>query len=261
MLITDSFRETTIDGPPVVLITGASGLIGAAVARAFSGADAVLALHYFARETAAQDLRSGLQERGLRAVCLKANLAEPSGPENLAHQTREQLGEIDVLIHSAAPKIRPCAPLGDNEEEIAAQLQINVFAFTGLCRAVLPSMLRRQQGVIVPLLSTVIDASRPKRWSAYTTAKYALTGAALGLAKDVSNSGVRVVGVMPARVDEPDSPASGAAGLVSPERVGHIVRRVCDEPDTFQNGKIVRLEGASVKVGGLVFSGALLAEV
>jgi NAD(P)-dependent dehydrogenase (short-subunit alcohol dehydrogenase family) len=260
MLVTNSFREATIACAPVVLITGASGLVGTAVARAFSGAGMQLALHYHAREQAAHDLCAGLQHAGLRAVCIKANLAEPDGPEELVNQTKAQLGDIDILIHAAAPKIRPCAPLTGNEEEIVVQLQINVLAFTRLCRAVLPSMLLRQQGVIIPLLSTVLDASRPKRWSPYTTAKFALAGAAVGLAKDLLDGGVRVVGVMPARVGEPESTTDGPAGVVPAERVGQIVRRVCDEPETFQNGKIVRLEGRDVKVGELIFSGTALAE-
>lgn len=256
MIIEESLREYRDDAAPVAFITGASGTVGRALAGAFASAGYRLALQYRSRTAEVEALRQSLPDAEVKIY--RADLASAEQADALVSAVNADFGRIDACVHAAAPVIGLTWPLVEAEEEYAAQLQANVFAFTRLCRLILPGMIERQSGVIVPLLSTVIDAARPKNWAAYTTAKFALVGALCGLATDVDQTGPRVVGLMPGRV-LPEGSEEAGGQAVAAEVLARLAVRICQDAKAFPHGRIARIVGRQLKVGQMAFSGQELA--
>lgn len=257
MIIEDSIKDIDPAKPRVVLVTGATGNVGRALARQFAGPDCSLALQYRSREIEAANLLESLASPAARTY--RADLTSASETAAMVAQIEADLGGVDVLIHAAAPVIGLTWPLVDDEEEYSAQLRTNVTAFLRLCRLVLPGMMERQSGTIVPLLSTVVDAARPKNWAAYTTAKFALVGALCGLTTDIDQTGVRLVGLMPGRVLPAEEIEASAAGLVKAADLAALAQRICEDARQFPHGRIARISGNQVKVGSFGFSGQAIA--
>src|SRR5690242_13294814 len=85
----------------VALVTGGSRGIGAAIARRLAEEGADVAISYAASaEKAAENLRA-LEEKGVRAVALKADQADPAQVAALVRQVVERLGRLDILVNSA----------------------------------------------------------------------------------------------------------------------------------------------------------------
>ena len=251
MLVENSVATFEPSAKKVVLITGASGKVGREIARALARPGHALALHYFSNETEIRSLCGELETTGVKALPVRADLSIESGASVAVEAVRSGIGEIECLIHAAAPAIRETHPLDWTDGDYVRELEIHVLGFLRLCRLVLPPMLARQSGVIIPLLSTVLDAARPKMWCSYTTAKFALTGAAAGLATDLADTGLRVVGLMLGRVAGDDSPLVG----VNAADAGVLARMICEDAELFPNGKTARLDGRTAKAGHIAFQG------
>ena len=127
-----------------VLITGASGGIGAELARVFAENkyDLVLAARSLGPlEHLAQELRD---RHGVAARVVRADLSEPGA----AAQLWREAGNIDVLVNNAGVGLY--GPLADQDPEaVTRMLQLNVVALSDLTRLALPGMLQRRAGGIL----------------------------------------------------------------------------------------------------------------
>lgn len=169
------------------LVTGATGGIGGAIARALveRGAHVLVSGR---RRDALDQLAVGLGER---AEVLVADLAAPTGPAELA----EAAGAVDVLVANAA---LPASGRVDDFEpdEIDRALAVNLRAPIQLTRELLPGMLERGRGHVVFVSSLSGKAASP-RSAIYSATKFGLRGFAAGLREDVEPSGIGVTVVFP----------------------------------------------------------------
>jgi short-subunit dehydrogenase len=174
------------------LVTGATGGIGGAVARALHGRGAHVLLSG-RREELLEELR---MELGERAEALPADLAEPDGPARLA----EAAGAVDVLVANAA--LPASGRVEDFEPgEIDRALDVNLRAPIQLTRALLPGMLERGRGHVV-LVSSLSGKAASPRSGIYSATKFGLRGFAAGLREDVEPRGIGVTVVFPGFVSE-----------------------------------------------------------
>jgi short-subunit dehydrogenase len=168
-----------------VLVTGATGGIGGAIARAFStrGADLMLT------GRRAEALESLAGELGARAI--PCDLADRSGVTRLA---ADAVG-VDVLVANAA---LPASGLLSEltQDEIDRMLEVNLRAPIALARAVAPEMSRRGRGHLVFVSSLAGKAASPES-SVYSATKFGLRGFALGLRSELRAHGVGVSVVLP----------------------------------------------------------------
>ena len=174
------------------LVTGATGGIGGAVARALHarGAHVLLSAR---REELLEQLRA---ELGERAEALPADLAEPGGPARLA----EAAGMVDVLVANAA--LPASGRVEDFEpDQIDRALDVNLRAPIQLTRALLPGMLERGRGHVV-LVSSLSGKVASPRSGIYSATKFGLRGFAAGLREDVEQHGIGVTVVFPGFVSE-----------------------------------------------------------
>jgi short-subunit dehydrogenase len=169
------------------LVTGATGGIGTAVARALHrrGATVVLSGR---REELLEELRASLGER---AEVLPGDLAEGDGAARLAGAA----GAVDVLVANAG---LPASGRVDDFEpdEIDRALDVNLRAPIQLTRALLPGMLERSRGHVV-LMSSLSGKVGSPRSAIYSATKFGLRGFGAGLREDVEPRGVGVTVVFP----------------------------------------------------------------
>jgi uncharacterized protein len=168
-----------------VLVTGATGGLGHAIARAVAARGGKLAL----TGRRATTLESLAQELDARAWAI--DLAKPSEVDRLAHE----VGEIDILIANAA---LPASGTLDSYtvEQIDRALDVNLRAPIVLAHALLPQMLARGRGHIVLMSSLSGKASAPGT-ALYSASKFGLRGFAGSLRADLHGSGVGVSTILP----------------------------------------------------------------
>lgn len=170
-----------------VLITGASGGIGAATARAFSRAGWRVVLHYCKNQAAAEALARELPN----AVPFRADLRDRAQVRALA----EAFPETDVLVNNAATDLFALFDLIP-EEQARELYEINLLAPLALSRLLLKGMLSRKQGCILNV-SSVFGETGGSCEVDYSVSKAALIGFTRALAKEVGPAGVRVNCVCP----------------------------------------------------------------
>jgi short-subunit dehydrogenase len=201
----------------VVLLTGATGGLGRAIAASLAARGAVLALS--ARNREALEALAAELPGGGHSV-LPADLAEPDAAERLA---AEAVG-TEILIANAG---LPGAGKVDefSAEEVKRALRVNLEAPMLLARALYPAMLEAGSGQLVFVASLSGKAASP-RSSIYNATKFGLRGFALGLRSDLNHRGVGVSIVSPGFIrdagmfaDAGSKPPPGM-GTSTPEQVG-----------------------------------------
>ena len=173
------------------LVTGASGGIGGAIARALHAQGATVGLAG-TREAALSALAA---ELGERASPLTADLSQPDGPERLVKDAEAALGQIDILVNNAGVT-RDALALRMRDEDWQAVLDINLTAGFKLIRAVLRGMLRRRHGRIISITSLVGVAGNPGQAN-YAAAKAGMIGMSKSIAAEVATRGITVNCIAP----------------------------------------------------------------
>lgn len=182
-----------LDGK-TALVTGASGGIGAAIARALyaQGARVVLS---GTREAALAALAAELGERA--HVC-PADLSDRAAPDALVAVTEAAAGPLYLLVNNAG-LTRDGLALRMKDDDWQLVLEVDLTAPFRLARAALKGMLRRRAGRIVNIASLVGATGNPGQAN-YAAAKAGLMGLSKALAQEVASRGVTVNVVAPGLV-------------------------------------------------------------
>ena len=132
------------------MITGASGRIGGAIAKALhrQGSEVMLG------GTRLDALTALANEMGERVHVGLADLADPAAPERLAKDAEVTMGRIDILVNNAGIT-RDALALRMNDEDWQASLDVNLTAAFRLIRSVLRGMIRRRHGRVIGITSVV----------------------------------------------------------------------------------------------------------
>ncbi len=207
------------------LLTGATGGLGRAIARALAARGARLALSARS-EAALAALAAELPGEGHRA--LPADLAEPGAAERLAAAA----GPVDVLVANAG--LPGAGRMEDfSAEQVSRALRVNLEAPMLLAQALYPAMLARGSGHLVFVASLSGKAPSPHS-SIYNATKFGLRGFALGLRADLHRQGIGVSIVSPGFVRDAGMFAESGArppagfGTSSPQEVARAVARAIE---------------------------------
>jgi 3-oxoacyl-[acyl-carrier protein] reductase len=192
------------------LVTGATGGIGAAIARTLHGQGATVVLS----GTRAEVLEALAAELGERAHACPADLKDPAAPDALvaeADRAGERLGSgpLHILVNNAG-FTRDMLALRMKDEDWQAVLDVDLTAPFRLARAALRGMLRRRAGRIVSISSIVGTTGNPGQAN-YAAAKAGLEGMSKALAQEVGSRGVTVNVVAPGFIDTPMTQVLGEA--------------------------------------------------
>ncbi|WP_170100054.1 elongation factor P 5-aminopentanone reductase [Kyrpidia spormannii] len=202
----------------VALITGASGDIGAAIAKELADAGAHVALHYHRRLEAALLAASACRASGVEAVVLEADLTRSDEARDLVRRASDSLGPLRILVNAAGNTAYKLL-IDTEEEEWDHLLALNLKAVYATCRAALPAMIRRGYGRIINIASIWGETGGAGE-VAYSAAKGGLIAFTRALAKEVARTGVTVNAVSPGPVD------TGMLGPFSPEERAQIADQI-----------------------------------
>jgi 3-oxoacyl-[acyl-carrier protein] reductase len=173
------------------LVTGASGGIGGAIARALhaQGAEVMLC------GTRGEALLALAAELGGRAHVAVADLADPASPDRLVGEAEKAMGRLDILVNNAGVT-RDALALRMRDEDWLAVLEVDLTAAFRLARAALRGMVRRRHGRIIGVASVVGVTGNPGQAN-YAAAKAAMIGMSKSIAAEVAGRGVTVNCVAP----------------------------------------------------------------
>ncbi len=179
---------------PLALVTGASGGIGADLARqlAMHGHDLVLA----ARGIAAMEaFAAELQKLGAEVTVIAADLAKPSAAAALAEEIARREIAVDVLINNAGLGAAGRFDRSD-PERIGEMLNVNIVALTELTRLLLPGMIARRRGRIM-LVASVAGFQPGPHMAAYFASKAYVLSLGEALSDELRGTGVSVTTLCP----------------------------------------------------------------
>ncbi|MBS1132796.1 MAG: short-chain dehydrogenase [Proteobacteria bacterium] len=177
-----------------ILITGASGGIGGAIARQLAQRGATLILINRDSDKLAA-FAAELRASGGKVIPLAGDLATPGEPARLVQTALDQAGTVDILVNCAGVQ-----NFGFFAEESAADtatlFNINTIAPIALTNALLPHLLKKGKGQIVNLGSIFGSIGFPC-FASYSASKFALRGFSEALRRELAGSGIGVTYVAP----------------------------------------------------------------
>ena len=163
------------------LVTGASGGIGGAIARALHGAGAVVGLS----GTREAPLAALAAELGGRAQVLACDLSDAAAVEALPKRAAEAMGTVDILVNNAGIT-RDNLFMRMSDAEWQAVIDVNLTSTFRLCRGVLRGMMKARWGRIVNVTSIVGTTGNPGQGN-YAAAKAGIAG----MSKEIGRASCR----------------------------------------------------------------------
>jgi 3-oxoacyl-[acyl-carrier protein] reductase len=232
------------------LVTGGSGDIGGAIARALAADGCDVLVHAHGGLERAQAVVEAIVAAGGRARAIAFDLVDGEAARavleaELAH------GPIQVLVHNAG--IHDDAPLaGMREEQWRRVIDVSLHGFFHVVQPLLLPMARTRWGRIVSL-SSVAAVLGNRGQANYAAAKSALHGATRSLAREMASRGITANVVAPGVIagrmigdafDEAQLKAIVPAGRAgNPEEVAALVRFLCSDAAGYVNGQVIGING------------------
>ncbi|MDZ7708782.1 MAG: 3-oxoacyl-[acyl-carrier-protein] reductase [Roseovarius sp.] len=179
------------------LVTGASGGIGAAIARALHGAGATVGLS----GTRVAPLEALAGELGARAHVLPCNLSEAQAVEALPKAAIAAMGGLDILVNNAGIT-RDQLFMRMSDDDWNEVLAVNLTSAMRLCRGVMRPMMKARWGRIVNIGSVVGTTGNPGQVN-YAAAKAGLEGMTKSIAHEVATRGITANMVAPGFIATP----------------------------------------------------------
>lgn len=236
------------------LITGATGAIGGAIARALHarGAEVILS---GTRQDALQQLQTELKER---VHVISCNLGEVQAVEELFPKVEEQVGPIDIVINNAGVT-RDNLIIRMKDEEWQTVIDINLSACFRLCRAAAKAMMKRRYGRIINITSVVGVTGNPGQTN-YCAAKAGLIGLSKSLAQEMASRGITVnciapgfimssmTGVLPETVKEKIKGGIPMGRMGTPEEIAGTAVFLSSQEAAYITGQTLHVNGGMAMI-------------
>ncbi|MDP3800613.1 3-oxoacyl-[acyl-carrier-protein] reductase [Brevundimonas sp.] len=184
------------------LVTGATGGIGGAIARALHGQGATVVLSG-TRETVLQDLAGQLGANNAgRAFAAAANLSDPDSVDGLIARAEDAAGApLDILIANAGIT-KDGLLMRMKDEDFTDVLKVNLESYFRLSRAAMKGMMKRRSGRIIGITSVVGVTGNPGQTN-YAASKAGMIGFSKSLAQEVGSRGITVNCIAPGFIASP----------------------------------------------------------
>ena len=176
------------------LVTGASGGIGGAVARALHSQGAQVMVAGTRRDA----LGTLAAELGERAHIGLADLANPAAADRLVRDAEKAMGRVDILVNNAGVT-RDALALRMDDESWRIVVEVNLTAAFRLTRAALRGMIRRRHGRVIGVASVVAITGNAGQAN-YAAAKAAMIGMSKSVAAEIGGRGITVNCIAPGAI-------------------------------------------------------------
>jgi NAD(P)-dependent dehydrogenase (short-subunit alcohol dehydrogenase family) len=219
----------------VLLVTGGSRGIGAAVCRLAAKEGYAIALNYQRDKGAAESVARDCRAQGVACETMQGDMAVEADIERVFAEIDAKLGRLTHLVNNAGVTGKSSPLDAARPETIRAVIDLNVTGAILVARAAIKRMAKRHGGsggAIVNISSVAAGLGNPGEYVWYAASKGAIDSLTIGLAKELAMEGIRVNAVSPGMVDtELHALSSGDAGRV--ERIAPLIpmRRVGQPPE------------------------------
>ncbi len=236
------------------LVTGATGGIGGAIARALHARGATVTLS----GTRAEALEALKTELGERVFAIAARMDDPAAIEALVKQADAAMGRIDILVNNAGITHDMLA-LRLKDEDWQKVIDVNLTGSFRLSRACLRGMMRKRFGRIVNITS-VVGVTGNAGQANYAASKAGLIGMAKSLAQEVGSRGITVNCVAPGFIATPmtdvltDDQKKGilarvpADRLGTPEEIAAAVVYLASDEAAYVTGQTLHVNGGMAMI-------------
>src|SRR5579863_10158609 len=231
------------------LVTGASGGIGGAIAKALHAQGATVVLS----GTRAEALETLKKELGGRAHVATCNLSDSSSVEALPKTAEQAAGPIDILVNNAGVT-RDNLFMRMKDEEWDAVIAVDLTAAFRLSRAVLRGMMKKRWGRIISITSVVGETGNPGQGN-YAAAKAGLVGMTKSLAAEVASRNITCNAVAPGFIatamtdvltdaqKETISQRIPAGRMGNPAEIAAAVVYLASEEAAYVTGETIQING------------------
>lgn len=237
----------------IAFVTGGTGAVGAAIVRCLAEQGARVAFSFHQQADKARQLEAELGAKKRTAKGYALDVLDAAGAGRLAEQIERELGPADILVNNAGiAQVMPFALI--EEEDWDRVMDVNVKGMFLVTKAFVRSMIGRRRGAIVNLgsLAGVRVLEVPVH---YATAKSAVSGFTLSLARELSRYHIRVNAVVPGLLTDGVSSnvpgkqledylqhcLAGRAG--KPEEVAELVAFLASDRASYINAQIIQIDG------------------
>lgn len=238
----------------VVLITGAAGGIGSAIALELAENGYDIAVNYLHSQEKAFELKRKIEDLGVRCTAVQADVSKEEEVNRMVRQIEEELGPVDILINNAAID-EPDLFHQKTAEQFRRILDVNVVGAYNCAKAVYPHMKEQEYGNIINISSTNgINTYYPMCFD-YDASKAALNSLTHDLAVQFAPY-VRVNAIAPGFIgtekelegyDENFLKEETEKILLKrygkPKEVAHLVKFLISEEAAYINNTIIRIDG------------------
>ncbi|MCY1706361.1 3-oxoacyl-[acyl-carrier-protein] reductase [Pannonibacter sp. SL95] len=177
------------------LVTGATGGIGEAIARALHAQGAVVTLS----GTRAEKLEALAADLGERVHIAPCNLSDRAAVEGLIPAAEAAMGRVDILVNNAGIT-RDNIFMRMKDEEWDQVLEVNLTSNFHICRAAIKGMMKRRHGRIVGITSVVGVTGNPGQAN-YAAAKAGMIGMYKSIAREIASRNVTVNTIAPGFIE------------------------------------------------------------
>lgn len=177
------------------LVTGATGGLGEAIARALHAQGAIVGLH----GTREEKLQSLAAELGERVFVFPANLSDREAVKALGQKAEEEMGGIDILVNNAGIT-KDGLFVRMSDEDWDSVLNVNLTSVFNLTREITHPMMRRRHGRIINISSIVGVTGNPGQAN-YCASKAGLIGFSKSLAQEIASRNVTVNCIAPGFIE------------------------------------------------------------
>ncbi|WP_353150079.1 glucose 1-dehydrogenase [Pollutimonas bauzanensis] len=239
----------------VVLITGASTGIGAAVAKEFGKLGASVVVHYFSSPDAAKAVADDIDATGQRALTVQGDLHSTSACESVVAATIKKFGRIDILVNNAGALVKRVPITDMNDDVFDDVVNLNVRSVLMCSKFAVPHM--PEGSSIINLTSVAARNGGGPGSSLYAGSKGFVSTITKGLAKELIPRKIRVNAVAPGVITTPfhekfttpeqleamrSSIPMGRFG-VAQECVGAFVYLASNSQSGYVTGQIIEVNG------------------
>ncbi len=236
------------------LVTGGSGGIGGAIARALHERGATVSVSGTRREA----LDGLVRELGGRACAIPCDLFDPTAVEALVREAEEFMGSVDIVVNNAGIT-RDNIAVRLRDEDWQQVVDVNLTAAFRVSRAVLRGMMRRRWGRIINVTS-VVGVSGNAGQANYAASKAGLVGLTKSLAREVASRSITVNCIAPGFIETAmteslegdrrdrlaDAVPAGRFGM--PSDVAFAAVFLASEEASYVTGHTLHVDGGMVMV-------------